>query len=74
MKPKMVKPDKIEGYYRYEVEDGGRTLKRAEEIKADKKFLAVVLKNMGKEADELDKTAALVRSTKEKLGKVFGGK
>lgn len=74
MKPITEKPDKIGGYDRYEVEGAGRTLKRAEEIKSDGKFLKVVLKNMDKDADETEKTASLIRNTASKLRKVFKGK
>lgn len=67
------KPKKISGYYRYDVEDAGRTLRKSEEIKADAKFLKVVLKEMDKEAAKTEKTANLIRKTSSKLKEVFGG-
>jgi hypothetical protein len=68
------KPKKIGGYDRWDVEEAGRTLKRAEEIKADQKFLKVVLKEMNKDADETEKTADVIRKTASKLKSVFKGK
>jgi hypothetical protein len=52
------KPKKIDGYDSWDVESAVSTLKRAEEIKADSKFLKVVLKEMEKEAAKLNKTKA----------------
>ena len=69
----LSKPKKIGGYDRYEVEDAGRTLKRSEEIKADPKFLKVVLMEMDKEADKTEKTASTIRKTATKLRSVFKG-
>ena len=74
MKPEMMKPEKISGYDRYKVEDGGRTLRRAEEIKSDPKFLKVVLSNMDKEADETEKTVSIIRKTTNKLRDIFKSK
>ncbi len=61
------KPDKISGYDRYEVEEAVRTMKRADEVKADPKFLAVVIKEMDKESDKLDESAKLLKKVGKKL-------
>ncbi|KKL65565.1 hypothetical protein LCGC14_2153710 [marine sediment metagenome] len=66
------KPRKISGYDRYDVEGARRTLKRAEEIKSDSKFLKVVLTNMDQEAVKLKKTADIVAVTAKKLRKLKG--
>jgi len=65
---------KIGGYDRWDVEDGVRTMRRAAEIEADPKFLAVVVKQMNKEADELEDKADLLVKTSKKLKQVFGKK
>ena len=67
------KPGKIGGYDRYRVQDAGRTLKEAEEIKGDSKFLKVVLKEMDKEADKTEKTASVIRKTASKLKSIYEG-
>lgn len=66
------KPKKIGGYDKWEVEDGVRILKRAEEIKADSKFLKVVLQEMNNEAKENIATANVLSKTASKLKSVFG--
>ena len=69
-----ARPKKIGGYDRYDVEDGVRTMRRAAEIEKDSKFLAVVVKEMNVEADDLEKKAKLLVNTSAKLKKVFGKK
>ena len=49
-------------------------MKRAAEIEADSKFLAVVVKEMNKEADKLEDKTDLLVKTSAKLKKVFGKK
>ncbi len=65
------KPKKIGGFDRYEVENAVRVLKEAEEIKANSKFLRVVLGEMNKESNKLEQTADLLTKTRKRLGKVF---
>lgn len=67
-----ARPKKIGGYDRWDVEDGVRTMRRAAEIEGDPKFLAIVVKQMNKEADELEDKADLLVKTSAKLKKVFG--
>jgi len=69
-----ARPKKIGGYDRWDVEDGVRTMRRAAEIEKDPKFLAVVVKEMNTEADDLEKKAKLLVITSAKLKKVFGKK
>lgn len=69
-----ARPKKIGGYDRYDVEGGVRTMQRAAEIEKDPKFLAVVVKEMNTEADDLEKKAKLLVMTSVKLKKVFGKK
>lgn len=64
-------PAKIGGYDRWKVRDAVRTLKEAEEIKADGKFLKIVLKEMDREADKTEKTANVIRKTASKLKSTF---
>lgn len=66
--------DKIGGYDAYRVEEAVRTMQRAEEIKADSKFLKTVIAEMNREADKLEDTAGLLVKTSTKLKKVFGKK
>lgn len=66
------RPKKIGGYDRWEVTSAVDSLRRAEEIKADPKFLEVVLGEMDRKAAKLEKTSDLLRKTKKQLGKVFG--
>lgn len=65
---------KINGYDGWEVRNAGDTLKDAEKIKSDPKFLKVVLTEMDKKADETEKTADIIRKTSAKLKGVFGKK
>jgi hypothetical protein len=67
-----VDPEKIGGYDAWKVRNAVDTLERAEEIKADSKFLKVVLKEMDKKADKTEQTASIIRKTSSKLKKVFG--
>ena len=60
-------PKKIGGYDGYDVREAVRTMKRADEIKADSKFLAVVIKEMDKESDKLDESAKLLKKVGKKL-------
>ena len=64
-------PNKISGYDGYDVREAVRTLKRAEEIKGDTKFVKVVLKEMDKEADKTEKAASMIRKTSNKLKSTF---
>ena len=66
--------DKIGGYDAWRVSDAVNTMKQAEEIKADSKFLKVVVGEMNREADKLEDTADLLVKTSKKLNKVFGKK
>ena len=63
---------KIGGYDKWEVEDAVRTMQKSAEIEADSKFLAVVVKEMNREADKLEDKADLLVKTSAKLKKVFG--
>jgi len=63
---------KIGGYDGWEVRNAGDTLRSAEKIKSDSKFLKVVLTEMDRKADETEKTADVIRKTSTKLKKVFG--
>ena len=74
MKAIMGDRDKIGGYNAWRVEDAVNTMKKAEEIKADSKFLKVVIGEMNREADKLEDTASLLVKTSAKLNKVFGKK
>ena len=67
-------PKKIGGYDRWDVREGVSTMRRAAEIEKDPKFLAVVVKEMNNEADDLKKKANLLIVTSAKLKKVFGKK
>jgi len=64
----------IGGYDGWDVRDAGRTLKKAEEIKADKKFLKVVLGEMDNEAKKTEAAADLIKKTSAKLKTTFGEK
>lgn len=68
---KAVKSEKIGGYDRYEVRNAMDSIKRYDEIKADAKFLKVVLGEMDREAKKLDASATLLRNTKKRMDKVF---
>jgi hypothetical protein len=70
----LDRPEKIGGYDRYKVRNAVSTLEEAEEIKADAKFLKVVLKEMDKKADKTEETASIIRKTSAKLKSVFGKK
>lgn len=65
---------KIGGYDGWDVREGVNTMRRAAEIEKDPKFLAVVVKEMNKEADKLEDKAKLLVTTSAKLKKVFGKK
>lgn len=65
---------KIGSYDKWEVESAVSTMRRAAEIEKDPKFLAVVVKEMNKEADKLEDKADLLVVTAKKLDKVFGKK
>ena len=65
---------KIGGYDSWDVRSAVTTMREAEEIKADAKFLIVVVKEMNTEADELKGTADLLTKTSAKLDKIFGKK
>ena len=74
--PSAVGPtkQKIGGYDGWDVREAVSTMRRAEEIKADPKFLKVVIGEMNREADKLEDTADLLVKTSVKLKKVFGKK
>lgn len=61
------KPKKIGGYDRWDVTEAVSTLKRADEIKADPKFLAVVIGEMDRESDKLEDSAKLLKKVGKKL-------
>lgn len=65
-------PKKIGGYDGWDVREAVRTMKRAAEIKADPKFLKIVVAEMNKEADKLEDEASLLVKTSAKLKKVWG--
>jgi len=65
------KSEKIGGYDRWKVSNAVDTMKQAKEIEADPKFLKVVLAEMDREANKLEKTAEVLRNTKSNLDKVF---
>lgn len=60
-------PKKIGGYDGWDVRAAVDTLKRADEIKADPKFLAVVIGEMNRESDKLEKSAKLLKKVGKKL-------
>jgi hypothetical protein len=64
-------PKKIGGYDGWDVREGVSTMRRAAEIEKDPEFLAVVIKEMNTEADDLEKKAKLLVTTSAKLKKVF---
>ena len=64
-------PKKIGGYDAWDVKDAVRTMQKSAEIEKDSKFLAVVVKEMGREADKLEDKAKLLATTQIKLNKVF---
>jgi hypothetical protein len=70
----VKEPEKIGGYDRWKVRSAVTTLEEAEDVKSDKKFLKVVLKEMDKKADKTEKTASIIRKTSAKLKSVFGKK
>lgn len=74
--PSAVGPtkQKIGGYDGWDVREAVSTMQRVAEIEKDPKFLAVVVKEMNKEADELEDKAKLLVTTSAKLKKVFGKK
>ena len=57
----------IGGYNTWDVEEAVNTLKHADEIKADSKFLAVVIGEMDRESDKLEKSAKLLKKVGKKL-------
>ena len=63
---------KIGGYDKWEVESAVRTMREAAEIEAKPKFLAVVIKEMNREADKLEDKADLLVKVSAKLNKTFG--
>lgn len=67
-------PKRIGGYDGWDVREAVNTMRRAAEIEKDPKFLAVVVKEMNTEADDLEKKAKLLVATSAKLKKVFGKK
>ena len=64
---------KIGGYDGYDVREAVSTMRKADEIKSDPKFLAVVVKQMNKEADELDESASLLKKVSKKLKSIRKG-
>lgn len=65
---------KIGGYDSWKVRNAVSTMRESAEIEADKKFLKVVIVEMNKESDRLEKKANLLTKTSAKLKKVYGGK
>ena len=75
MMPDAISPDrpkKIGGYDRWEVTGAVDTMKRAAEIKADPKFLAVVIGEMNRESDKLEGEAKLLKKVGKKLKAIKG--
>ena len=60
-------PKKIGGYDGWDVRSAVDTMKRAAEIKADSKFLKVVIAEMSKESDKLEGEAKLLKKVGKKL-------
>ena len=58
---------KIGGYDGWDVREAVSTMKRAAEIKADPKFLKVVVAEMNKESDKLEDEAILLKKVSKKL-------
>ncbi len=58
---------KIGGYDGYDVREAVTTMKKADEIKADPKFLAVVIGEMDRESDKLEDSAKLLKKVGKKL-------
>ncbi|KKN27408.1 hypothetical protein LCGC14_0864900 [marine sediment metagenome] len=63
---------KIGGYDKWEVRNAVTTMREAAEIEAKPKFLAVVIKEMNREADKLEDKADLLVKVSAKLDKAFG--
>lgn len=63
--------EKIGGYDRWKVKSAVSTLKEAEEIKIDSKFLKVVLAEMDREAIKTEKTVDIIKKTSAKLKSTF---
>ena len=61
------KPKKIGGYDRWDVEEAVKTMQRADEIRADDKFLKVVIAEMSRESDKLEESASLLKKVGKKL-------
>ena len=59
--------DKIGGYDTWRVKQAVTTLQEADEIRADDKFLAVVIKEMSRESDKLEESASLLKKVGKKL-------
>ena len=59
--------DKIGGYDAWRVKQAVTTLQEADEIRADDKFLAVVIKEMSRESDKLEESADLLKKVGGKL-------
>jgi hypothetical protein len=58
----MPQERKVKGYDEYELKDAVRTLRRAEEIKADKKLMAALKPFIAKEAKAMNKVASQINS------------
>ena len=67
-------PKKIGGYDGWDVRSAVDTMKRAAEIKADPKFLAVVVGEMNRESDKLEGEAKLLKKVGKKLKSIRKGK
>jgi len=69
------KPDKIDGFSRWDVEQWARTLRDAEELQGDKKKLAAATKQLKKEQEEIVETVKSLKkaekNAKKNLKKVF---
>jgi hypothetical protein len=61
----------IGGYDGFDVREAVRTLKKAEEIKSDPKYLKVVLGEMDNEAKKTEAAAELIKKTSAKLKTTF---
>jgi len=67
MPTSVYESKKIGGYDSWKVRDAVESLKKADEIKADPKFLKVVLKEMDREIDRTEETVVNLKKTSARL-------
>ena len=70
--PIKEKNQKYPGFDDYEVEDAARTIKRAEEIKQDKKLYDFALSCLKKEANAINSISDLKKVREDKYGAESG--